>query len=189
MYFETYRYGPGPYRAELSFYFPSSKASETIVLELAPLDEMPHTIHTLLNILEKQLYNDGSFIMNRGHVLVAGPVDMHDTENNRRLEKKMTNEGYYPDGALLFTEYSENFPHLPNTLGFNPEQGGPVFYINLVDNSIFHGPNDEKDGEPCFAKVVEGVDILEKIRDMSTADGWFGYPPVYMAQSRVLTEW
>jgi len=188
------RYGPGPHHVELAIHFPTTKTNEKITLRLYSLDTMPHTIHTFLTLIDRQHYNRGSFLSLRPHVLVAGPVDMHDVENNRQLEQKMKREGYFPDGALLFNEYSGEFPHVVRTVGFNEEMGGPVFYVNLVDNTVGHGPSDEheggdsvggKEGDPCFGEVVEGFDVIEKIKGFATADGMFE-GSVYIVGSHVL---
>ncbi|KAL7473424.1 hypothetical protein ACHAXS_014031 [Conticribra weissflogii] len=189
------RYGPGPHHVEFAIRFPTTQTTEAITLRLSPhLDAMPHTIHTFLTLVERQQYNRGTFVSLRPHVLVAGPVDMHDVDNNRQLEHKMTREGYFPDGALLFNEYSGEFPHVAGTVGFNEEMGGPVFYVNLVDNTDGHGPSDGnggggggggREGDPCFGEVVEGFDVIEKIKSFATAEGMFE-GTVYIVGSRVL---
>lgn len=121
-------------------------------------------------------------------------MDAHDSENNRQLEERMVNEGYFPHGATLFNEYSVNFPHVLNTMGFNT-LGGPLFYINLMDNSALHGPiyndSEQKDGEPCFAKVVGGLDVLRRIIEVPLMEDDSLAAPVYIVASRVLAseEW
>ena len=85
-------------------------------------------------------------------------------------EEQMVYEGYFPNGALLFTEYTSDFPHVPYTVGFN-HVGGPIFYFNVEDNTEMHGPQvseeeGNKEGDPCFAKIVEGIDVVQRIAQM-----------------------
>mmetsp|Transcript_46582 Transcript_46582/g.97886 ORF Transcript_46582/g.97886 Transcript_46582/m.97886 type:complete len:581 (+) Transcript_46582:163-1905(+) len=185
------RYGPGPYHVKFTLEFHTAPTTETILLALAPLDMMPHTIHTFLQIIEKNIYIGGTFILMREHILVGGPVDSHDLNSNRALEERMVNEGYFPEGALLYTEYTPEYPHVENTLGFNVH-GGPIFYFNLKDNTEPHGARyseeeGENEGDPCFAKIVEGVEVIQRMKDMPRAEGGGLQDPVYIVKAEVVT--
>jgi hypothetical protein len=63
---------------------------------------------------------------------------------------------------LAFPDYSDNFPHLPWTLGFTGRPGGPDLYINKVDNKKSHGPGGQyqhvlqEQGDSCFGKITRG---------------------------------
>ena len=160
------QYGPGPYYARINVSLSSSDVGE-IVLKLAPLDLMSHTIHTFLTLIDEKMYVGGTFLLARHHILVAAPIDAFDNENNQRLEKMMLEEGYYPNGALLFHQYTPNFQHEKYTVGFS-SGGGPLFYINIENNVEAHGPRyveneGDVEGDPVFAEVVEGFDVIEKI--------------------------
>jgi cyclophilin family peptidyl-prolyl cis-trans isomerase len=69
----------------------------------------------------------------------------------------------------LFQEYSPNFEHKKYTLGFAGRPGGPDFYISTMDNSKLHGPGgqtsyeDPTEADPCFAKVVEGFNVVDRM--------------------------
>mmetsp|Transcript_10424 Transcript_10424/g.18449 ORF Transcript_10424/g.18449 Transcript_10424/m.18449 type:complete len:575 (+) Transcript_10424:109-1833(+) len=184
------KFGPGPYYVKLSLAFPSSPEHKTILLELAPLDSMPHTIHTFLTIIQKKLVTGGTFLLSREHILVGGPVDAHNIENNRELEERMMYEGYFPNGALLFKEYKPEYPHEQYTVGFN-QVGGPIFYFNLKDNTDGHGSTYTKDegykeGEPCFGKVVDGFDVIQRLTEMPKGDGDSLESAVYIVDSHVV---
>lgn len=65
---------------------------------------------------------------------------------------------------LAFPDYSDDFPHVPWTLGFTGRPGGPDWYINKVDNSKGHGPGGQsqhalnEQGDSCFGIVsTEGI--------------------------------
>eukprot|EP00580_Thalassiosira_gravida_P003918 CAMPEP_0201604352 /NCGR_PEP_ID=MMETSP0492-20130828/4525_1 /ASSEMBLY_ACC=CAM_ASM_000837 /TAXON_ID=420259 /ORGANISM="Thalassiosira gravida, Strain GMp14c1" /LENGTH=461 /DNA_ID=CAMNT_0048068371 /DNA_START=648 /DNA_END=2033 /DNA_ORIENTATION=- len=170
-------FGPGPHYVRLIFAFPTSPENESILLELAPLDIMPHTIHTFLRMVKERMYAEGTFILSRDHIIVGGPVDLHNNENNRMLEQRMIHEGYFPDGALLFIEYTPDYPHVQHSVGFN-QAGGPIFYFNMRDNTELHGPHNgdgggNKEGDPCFAKIVEGFDVVQRIAQLREGEGEF----------------
>lgn len=179
-------YGEGPHRVELSLRFSTSPTFRTLLLELAPLDFVPHTIHTFLKMIDNQAFKDGTFVLARDHIIVGGPIDAHDPENNQRLEERMLRDGYFPNGALLFNEYNDAYPHTEYTIGFNAV-GGPIFYINLLDNTDAHGSVDgEREGEPCFARVVGGFDVVQRIAEIPRLEDDSLESAVYIVGSRVL---
>lgn len=149
-------------------------AAEEILLDLVPLESMPHTVRTVLNLAARGLLNGGTFFLARDHILVGGPVDAGDTVRNDRMSQRLAAEGYFPDGALLFKEDAgDACDHAQHTVGFN-QLGGPEFYINLLDNTANHGPRRLADGtiregDPCFARVVAGVDVVDRIVAMKDA--------------------
>lgn len=162
------RFGPGPHHVRFTVEFPTEKDPPergTFVVELAPLDLLPHANHLFLEQVYHELW-DGTWIyLNGPHVLQAGPQDW-DEETNGESLKRFTESKL---DKLSFPEYSEQFPHLPWTLGFTGRPGGPDWYINKVDNTKSHGPHGqfqhklEEQADSCFAKVVEGQDTLQKV--------------------------
>lgn len=185
----TPRYGVGPYHVKINLGFENGSQTESILVELAPLHFMPHTIKVFLDMVKKKAYHGGTFIISRKHILVGGPIDVHDKENNQQLEDRMLDEGYFPNGSLLFGEYTPEYPHAPFTIGFN-QIGGPIFYINTQDNDQLHGDmgdqQKKKEGDPCFAKVIEGFDVIERISNISTNADDSLESPVYITGAQVL---
>jgi cyclophilin family peptidyl-prolyl cis-trans isomerase/predicted nucleic acid-binding Zn-ribbon protein len=158
------QYGPGPHYVRMSIVSSPSSPNAVkgnILLKLAPLDMMPHTIEIFLKLIEEKLYVGGTFILARDHILAAGPFDLVDGEKNQRMEEEMVQEGYFPNGALLFQQYTDDYPHRKYSVGFN--KGGPLFYINIEDNTDVHGPKGDDVGDPVFATVIEGFDVIESI--------------------------
>ncbi|MBM4253027.1 MAG: peptidyl-prolyl cis-trans isomerase [Deltaproteobacteria bacterium] len=51
----------------------------------------------------------------------------------------------------------------------NPDSGTSQFYINLVNNDRLNYPNPDGHGYAVFGRVVEGLDIVEKIGKSRTA--------------------
>lgn len=184
------QFGPGPHYVKLTLGFESSPENESILLELAPLDSMPHTIHMFLKMVQENMYASSTFVLSREHIIVGGPVDARNEDNNHELEQRMLREGYFPHGVLLFKEYSPDHPHLPYTFGFN-HIGGPIFYINMEDNTELHGPSHSaqdgfREGEPCFARIIEGKDVVQRIEEMPKNEDESLASSVFIVDSQVV---
>jgi len=157
------RYGPGPtYRVAIRLLFPRSMGGTpaTVVVETAPIDVMPHAVHVFLDAaVTKRLRPDekwsAAFHRNAGHVLQAF-VRAPDLQ------------------GLAFQEYDARFPHRKYTLGFAGRPGGPEFYISTVDNTRNHGPGSQgskTEADSCFAKIVDGFDVVERMRSQPAPKG------------------
>lgn len=183
-------FGPGPFFVKLTFAFQDSVENESILIELAPLDLMPHTVHTFLKMTSKKMLSKATIVLVRSHILVLGPEDSFDKENNAILEERMVSEGYEPNGALLFGEFTPEYPHTQYTVAFNRRKG-PTFFINMRDNSRSHRSyyTDEGsyvEGETCFAKIVEGLDVLPRILSLKKRDGDTLESAVYLVDSQLV---
>lgn len=74
---------------------------------------------------------------------------------------------------------------------------GPDFYINKRDNTVAHGPGGQEntddmhnEADPCFGRVVEGVDVLNEI-DKIPVDKNHGSElksPVKIVSARVMAQ-
>jgi len=173
------KFGPGPHTVEIHTRFDSGDKNKVdqgwILLELAPLDEMPHAVYWFLEQVSRGLYDGGSFHRNAGHVIQGGM-----TPNFLSDPKKPPNEDKFKTtgfDSILFQEYSPNFPHKKYTLGYAGRPGGPEFYINMKDNIKPHGPGgqshyeDPTEADVCFAKVKKGFDLVERIHKLPVKDG------------------
>ncbi|KAG7351920.1 cyclophilin type peptidyl-prolyl cis-trans isomerase [Nitzschia inconspicua] len=178
------KFGPGPHRVEIKVQFDPSfpKESEneedtgTIIIELAPVEELPHVVYWFLEQVNRKLYDLTSFHRNAGHVIQGGPAPNFLSPPNPQLHKRFKDSGF---DSILFQEYSAKFPHVQYTLGFAGRPGGPDFYISTRDNSINHGPGgqssyeDPSEADPCFAKVVEGFDVVNRMQRSPIKPGWY----------------
>ena len=163
------KYGHQSHRVELELIFPSdldpdaSDGPTRFVIELAPLDLMPHSVHFFLEMVDSHLLDGCSFILNALHVLKAAPLpyDGSSAANKARAFTKMGLE------SVAFKEYAPSYPHEQYTVGFAAD-GSPSFYINTEDNSEIHL------GDPCFGKIVEGFDTIKRLEASPTRNGiWF----------------
>ena len=157
------KHGPGPHRVRIDLVFPDG-TDGSFVVEMAPLDVMPHSVHVFLEMVSQGLWDGCSFVMNALHIVktAALPFDDHDTINHATafLEAGLNGPSFAEDSA--------RYPHKRYTLGF---AGGhsPSFYINTQDNSNIHA------GDAAFAKVVDGNDTVGRLEAEPTTNGgiWF----------------
>lgn len=234
------KYGPGPHYVEIQVEFdPESNVGSKninvdnirddthdepihyIVLQMAPIKEMPHTIYWFLEQVNEKLYDNYSFHINAEHIIQAGNVP-----NFKYPEERINVNGiekFQRKGLshLLFQEYSINYPHLPYTVGFSGRPGGTNFYISMKDNVFIHGPSnhqiqyqhqnqheqmlqqerqqhtsssslplyDASDADPCFAKVIYGFDVVDRIHKSNTRSDRYPFMEhnVAIKQMRVIT--
>lgn len=179
------KYGSGKIRVELELEFPSSSSSSlaaatgggastslkhnknspssTIVMEMAPLDMMPHSVYMFLEMVDAKLFDGCSFILNAMHVIKAAPLPYNGSSAAAKV-RSFAQKGLE---SVAFREYSPDFPHDPYTIGFAVD-GSPSFYINTQDNTDIHV------GEPCFAKIISGYDTVKRMEEAPTRNGiWY----------------
>lgn len=202
------RFGPGPHQISVVVDLddeedPSSvpKHSE-IILELAPAELMPHSVHLFLSQVADGYWSRGTpaIVINPGHVLQACP---HPCLESTSLGGKYSGDPYFEMkkagmDAVSFQEYNPKYPHEKYTIGMaGRPHSGPEFYINLANNTLDHGPVEQRKKElgdkysdyvrdtfgetddkvlepdPCFGKVVKGFDVVDKIAERIT---WASLP-------------
>lgn len=180
------KYGSGPYYVQVTLLqqqkqqlqqqpsLPpsSSSPSSFFVLELANLQNMPHTVHHFLEMVEYGLWNGMTLVHGLGVPTIHA---IPQTTSGINLSEKMERIQL---GHLPFQEQG-GFPHTKYTVSFS-KKGGPDFYINMNDESESHEDstsmegNKEKEEEEentpssssyasCFAKVVQGMDVLDRM--------------------------
>ena len=192
------KYGPGPHYVKIGVVLPHERAHRTFTLQMASLDLMPHSVFLFLEQVSHGLWNNAWFYLNGPHVLQGGPLadeDYEDDEAERAAAVKPFKELQLD--TLSFPEYSPDYPHVPYSVGFAGRPGGPDFYINKMDNTVMHGPGGqfqhdlEEFADPCFAKVVSGMDTLTAIFDMPVITDeeeweWFYEDPVHIVGAEIL---
>lgn len=157
------KFGKGPYGIEVCVIMEGERKFFTI--QTAPNELAPHTIRTFMEMVHHKIWDETIFYHQAEHVAVGVPV-------NIKGEKR---EGEFVK-SLLFPEYSEKFPHKENTIGFQGNPGGPEFYINIDDNTNYHGPGKQaydamEEGESCFGKIVRGMDVVQKFQAINRKAG------------------
>jgi len=177
------RFGKGPHQVKIILDFPPEPAliapdgttPNFFVIEMASLDQMPHSVYLFLSMIEAGLWNGSSFMRKANHVLQASPRPYYKNAG-QNVHQKFLDFGVH---KVAFQEYSSHFPHKKYTVGFSGRPGGPDFYINRVDNSNNHGPGGQTkyekahEADPCFAKIVAGIDTIERMSTMPILPGAF----------------
>jgi cyclophilin family peptidyl-prolyl cis-trans isomerase len=158
------KYGPGPYRIEMELTFPGNQAGATkFEIEMAPLDLMPHSVYTFMEMASLGLLDGCSFILNALHVVKAAPLPSDGSFSQDKGQQFAAN-GLE---SVAFREYSSHYPHKRYTVGFAAD-GTPSFYINTDDNTEIHI------GDPCFGTVVSGIETVKRLEASPTRNGiWF----------------
>lgn len=188
------RFGKGPHKVEFQVELPEGEGRSpsigSILLELAPNDLMPHTVHLFLEQVYHKLWDGCHFLINQAHIVQAGPHRYDGTVvSSEQLE-------HFEEAKLdivYFQEYSDAFPHEKYTVGISGRPGGPDFYINLVNNTINHGPGGQshhdlhEEADPCFAKVVDGFSVIDRMRAYPTGSTTIFESPIRIKQARIVT--
>ncbi|GAB2749277.1 peptidylprolyl isomerase [Melaminivora jejuensis] len=52
----------------------------------------------------------------------------------------------------------------------NPDSATAQFFINVADNAMLNAPNPDGHGYAVFGRVVEGKDVVDKIRAVATGN-------------------
>lgn len=204
------RFGQGPHYVEMEIEYPEyqstileskhwPRARGIVRYEMAPLDLMPVAVNLFLQQVHHGLWDGCSFVVNAVHIIQAGPhrhngqggynhniPELYDQFISKKLD------------VMPFQEYSTDYPHVKYTLGFSGRPSGPDFYINKIDNSISHGPGGQEhhdlheEADPCFAKIVSGVETLEDIYKIPiySRDGGYGnmiVNPVIILNAKVIS--
>ena len=167
------RFGPGPHRVEFTLQFldgsgtfasePAASRTNKFIIEMAPLDLMPHSILHFLDMIDGRLWDGAAIIQHVDHVIQAVPTEFR-TANG--LAPAFEAAGL---SELAFQEYHEEYPHEEYTVGFSGRPGGLEFYINTQDNSAIHGPGGQmqhilhEEGDPCFGVVTLGRHVIDRI--------------------------
>ena len=119
------KYGTGPYRVKVDLEFPATipdfatgGKDGTIVIEMAPVELIPVSVYTFLEVA--RTWVRGAFHRNANHVLQVQAVSSEIHQH------------------LPFQEYSKDFPHKKGTTGYCGRPSGPCWYVSLIDNTVNH---------------------------------------------------
>ena len=175
-------YGEGPHRVKFTVQLPGLTKSMTFIIELVPTQQMPHTVEVFLDQVYHELWVGCTFSLNTG-------AAVHASTKSRREEFERLGLS-----TVRYTEYSsEDFSHKEWTVAF--ARNSPGFYVNMVDNTgqqqaAGHFKLDHQvltyGIDPCFGKVVDGRETLEKMRQLPTTGHHVLKHPVKILRSEIL---
>ena len=133
-----------------------------IVVELYP-DKAPRTVANFLSYVRDGHYNGTIFHRVIGDLLVQGGAFTADLEHK-------------PERAPVANEANNGLSNLRGTLAAarrpsEKDSAGAQFFINTVDNRQFDYRSDatpQQAGYCVVGRVVEGLDVVDKIRVVAT---------------------
>jgi peptidyl-prolyl cis-trans isomerase A (cyclophilin A) len=130
-----------------------------IVLELYP-DKAPITVGNFLGYVNKKHYDGTAFHrVIDGFMIQGGGF----TVGNGKLVEKASGEG-------IKNESRNGLKNDRGTIAMartnDPDSATAQFFINVADNSMLNHPNNG--GYAVFGKVVEGMDVVDKIKAVKT---------------------
>jgi len=67
----------------------------------------------------------------------------------------------------------------------DPNSATAQFFINVVDNAFLDYPGQDGAGYTVFGRVVEGMDVVDKIRAVPTGGGDVPRTPVLIKSARI----
>lgn len=156
------KYGPGPHRVQFLVKTEGDQKRHTLMVELAPVDLVPHAIETFLDMVSNKVWDNTVFYhhSSQHHIIVAAPVN-YGSFTRRESQSQALELG------LSFPDYSEEFPHEEYTIGFSGTSTNLI--INTISNVEIHGPGGQahgslaKDADPCFGKIVWGKNVVKEM--------------------------
>jgi peptidyl-prolyl cis-trans isomerase A (cyclophilin A) len=131
-----------------------------IVIELAP-KEAPKTVDNFLAYVKAGHYDGTVFHRVIPTFMIQGggfSADM--TERTTRAPIKLESKNGLKNerGAVAMARRAD------------PDSATAQFFINVVDNPRLDYPSFDGNGYAVFGKVVEGMDVVDKIKEVPTAN-------------------
>jgi cyclophilin family peptidyl-prolyl cis-trans isomerase len=143
----------------------------TIKIELFA-DKAPITVKNFLTYVDEKFFDGTTFhrvmpdFMIQGGGFLPGLTEAKTEKDVTALEKKTH--------APIKNEASNGLHNERGTLAMartgDPNSATAQFFINVVDNTNKLDPNPKRDpnGYCVFGKVIDGMDVVDKIRDVRT---------------------
>ncbi len=131
----------------------------TIVIELAP-QAAPKTVENFLSYVKSGHYNGTIFHRVIPTFMIQGggfTADMKEKATRGTIPLESRNGLKNERGAVAMARRGD------------PDSASAQFFINVVDNAArLDYPNPDGNGYAVFGKVVEGMDVVDKIRAAPT---------------------
>ena len=131
-----------------------------IVIEL--MEDMPITVGNFKSLVEKDIYDGVIF-----HRVIDGFMIQGGDPTGTGMGD--------PNIPKIQDEFVEGSSNLRGTISManaGPNTGSSQFFINLVDNTFLDWDKPPMQSKhPVFGKVVEGMDIVDKIGKVKTGPG------------------
>ena len=129
-----------------------------IVLELDP-KAAPKTVDNFLTYVKDGFYNGTVFHRVMSGFMIQGggfTADMKEKRTRGTIPLESQNGLKNTRGTVAMARRGD------------PNSASSQFFINLVDNARLDYPNPDGNGYAVFGKVVEGMDVVDKIKAAPT---------------------
>jgi cyclophilin family peptidyl-prolyl cis-trans isomerase len=132
-----------------------------IVLELQP-ENAPETVKNFLQYAKDGFYNGTIFHRVIADFMIQGggfTPDMQQKKTRDPIKHEGGNGLRNQVGSIAMARTAD------------PNSGTSQFFINVVDNQMldFRGPGPQEIGYCVFGRVIKGLDVVNKIRNVPTA--------------------
>jgi peptidyl-prolyl cis-trans isomerase A (cyclophilin A) len=130
----------------------------TIVIELAP-KEAPRTVSNFLEYVKSGHYDNTVFHRVIGNFMIQGggyAADLTEKPTRAPIPLESQNGLKNVRGSVAMARRGD------------PNSATAQFFINVVDNPRLDYPNPDGNGYAVFGKVVEGMDVVDRIRALPT---------------------
>lgn len=148
-----------------------------IVLELFE-DMMPITTGNFITLAEDGFYNNTKF-----HRVIDGFMIQGGDPNSKGDDTRIYGQG--GPGFTIQDEFvaGEHLSNMRGTIAMantgQPNSGGSQFFINTVDNIALDFDKEPLSSKhPVFGKVIEGLDVVDAISGVATAQADVPVEPV-----------
>jgi peptidyl-prolyl cis-trans isomerase A (cyclophilin A)/peptidyl-prolyl cis-trans isomerase B (cyclophilin B) len=147
-----------------------------IIVELYP-EKAPTTVENFLQYVKTGFYNGTVFhrIIN-GFMVQGGGYD-------KKMQEKKTREP-------IQNEAKNGLKNLPYTLAMartrDPHSATAQFFINVNNNRFLDYPGQDGWGYAVFGKVIQGMDVVDKIREVETGAGDQPKKPVIIESASII---
>ncbi|MBX3610604.1 MAG: peptidyl-prolyl cis-trans isomerase [Hydrogenophaga sp.] len=137
-----------------------STSQGDIVVELDPA-KAPKTVENFLQYVAEHHYDGTVFHRVIGTFMIQGggfTADMQQKPTRAPIPIESRNGLLNNRGTIAMARTS------------NPNSATSQFFINVVDNAGLNAPSPDGYGYTVFGKVVAGMDVVDKIRDVPTGN-------------------
>lgn len=139
-------------------------------------DKAPITVKNFLSYIDEKYFNGTVFHrVIKGFMIQGGGFEASDTIKQKPTKAQIKNEsdnGLKNDRGTLAMARTND-----------PNSATSQFFINVVDNA-FLNRSDGNPGYAVFGKVIEGMDVVDKIRTVKTGS----FPAISLYQGKEIKQ-
>lgn len=134
----------------------------SFVIELNQ-EKAPITVKNFLSYVDKKHYDGTIFHRVMGNFMIQGGGF---AANGDKIEEKASGEGIQNEAKNGLTNDKGTIAMARTDV---PNSATAQFFVNVADNVRLNFPNPDGYGYAVFGKVVEGMDVVEKIKAVPTS--------------------